>query len=170
MIDYTGGSSGEPLHASPSGVAMSKKKIRVLVADDHELVRSGIVSMLAGTEMEVVAGAASGEEAVKLTARHTPDVVLLDIRMANGDGLAALSRIKAEHPGLPVLILSTYDNPTYISRAVSLGAVGYLLKGASREEIVAGIRKAASGESAWSREELRRVTGALATPRLAADV
>jgi DNA-binding NarL/FixJ family response regulator len=149
---------------------MSKKKTRVLIADDHEVVRSGMASLLKGTELEVVAGAASGEEAVKLTDKHQPDVVILDIRMTDGDGLTALSRIKANHPGLPVLMLSTYDNPTYVARAVALGAAGYVLKGASREELVAAVRKAASGESAWSREEMRRVSGALATPRLAADV
>jgi DNA-binding NarL/FixJ family response regulator len=149
---------------------MSKKKTRVLIADDHEVVRSGMASLLKGTELEVVAGAASGEEAVKLTDKHQPDVVILDIRMTDGDGLTALSRIKANHPDLPVLMLSTYDNPTYVARAVALGAAGYVLKGASREELVAAVRKAASGESAWSREEMRRVSGALATPRLAADV
>ena len=71
---------------------------------------------------------------------------------------------------LPILILSTFDNPTYVARAVALGASGYLLKGCSRDELIAGIRTAASGESAWTRDELRRVTGALATPRLTADV
>jgi DNA-binding NarL/FixJ family response regulator len=97
-------------------------------------------------------------------------VVLLDIRLAEGDGLTALSRIKIDQPDLPVLILSTYDNPTYVARAAALGAAGYLLKGASREELLSAIRKAAGGESVWTREELRRITGALATPRLAADI
>lgn len=146
------------------------KKTKVLIADDHEVVRSGMASLFAGTELELVAGAATAEEAVKLTVRHRPDVVLLDIRLAEGDGLTALSRIKMERPETPVLILSTYDNPTYVARASALGAAGYLLKGASREQLLAAIRKAAGGETVWTREELRRVTGALATPRLAADV
>ena len=98
------------------------------------------------------------------------DVVLLDIRMPKGDGLNALGRIKLERPDLPVLMLSTYDNPTYIARAVALGASGYLLKSAGSENIVTAIRRVAAGENIWTREELRRVTGALATPRLAADV
>jgi DNA-binding NarL/FixJ family response regulator len=90
--------------------------------------------------------------------------------MPHGDGLTALGRIKLEKPRLPVLILSAYDNPTYVARAVALGAHGYVLKSASREELVEAIRRAAKGETTWTRDELRRVTGALATPRLGSDV
>jgi DNA-binding NarL/FixJ family response regulator len=90
--------------------------------------------------------------------------------MEGGDGLNALGRIKLDRNELPVLILSTYDNPTYVARAVALGAAGYVLKGSPREQLLDAIRKAAAGESAWTRDELRRVTGALATPRLNADV
>jgi DNA-binding NarL/FixJ family response regulator len=143
---------------------------KLLVADDHEVVRSGLKSLLQSTEIEVVAEAATGEEAFRRAMETEVDVVLLDIRMPKGDGLNALGRIKLERPDLPVLMLSTYDNPTYIARAVALGASGYLLKSAGGEKIVAAIRAVATGENIWTREELRRVTGALATPRLAADV
>jgi len=143
---------------------------RLLIADDHEVVRSGLKSLLHGTEIDVVAEAATGEDAVRKTMEFELDVVLLDIRMPKGDGLNALGRIKLERPDLPVLMLSTYDNPTYIARAVALGASGYLLKSAASEKIVTAIRRVAAGENIWTREELRRVTGALATPRLAADV
>lgn len=145
-------------------------KIRVLVADDHEVVRCGLRSLLADTEVEIIAEVATGEAAVKYALEHDVDVVLLDIRMPSGDGLTALGRIKLDKPEMPVLMLSTFDNPTYIARSVALGASGYVLKGASREDLVKAIRTAAAGESAWTRDELRRVTGALATPRLAADV
>jgi DNA-binding NarL/FixJ family response regulator len=144
--------------------------IRLLIADDHEVVRCGLKTLVQGTEIEVVAEAATGEEAVKLTAKHNPDVVLLDIRMPDGDGLTALGRIKLDHPDTAVLMLSTYDNPTYVARAVALEAAGYVLKGAPRERLLETIRIASRGESAWTRDELRRVTGALATPRLSADV
>jgi DNA-binding NarL/FixJ family response regulator len=144
--------------------------IKLLIADDHEVVRSGLKSLVAGTDIKVVAEAATGEAAVRLTLKHEPDVVLLDIRMPDGDGLNALGRIKLERPNMPVLILSTYDNPTYVARAVALGANGYLLKGASRDKLMEAIRLAAQGQTSWTREELRRVTGALATPRLAGDV
>ena len=90
--------------------------------------------------------------------------------MPEGDGLTTLGRIKLDRPEMPVLMLSTYDNPTYVARAVALGANGYLLKGSNREKIISSIRRVATGENVWTREELRRVTGALATPRLAADV
>lgn len=145
-------------------------KIRLLVADDHEMVRLGLKSLLEGTEIEIAAEAATGEEAVRIALSQAVDVALLDIRMPNGDGLTALGRIKLERPQLPVLILSSYDNPTYVARAVALGANGYVLKGASREELIEAIRKAAKGETTWTRDELRRVTGALATPRLSSDV
>jgi DNA-binding NarL/FixJ family response regulator len=145
-------------------------EIQLLIADDHEVVRSGLKTMLADTEIKVAAEVATGEAAVKYTLENDPDVVLLDIRMPGGDGLNALGRIKLEKPEMPVLMLSTFDNPTYIARSVALGASGYLLKGCSREALIQAIRTAAAGESAWTRDELRRVTGALATPRLAADV
>ena len=144
--------------------------IKLLIADDHEVVRTGLKSLVAGTDIKVIAEAESGEEAVKLALKHEPDVCLLDIRMPEGDGLNALGRIKLDRPDMPVLMLSTYDNPTYVARAVALGASGYLLKGSSREALLNAIQMAAAGESAWTREELRRVTGALATPRLSADV
>ncbi len=144
--------------------------IRILIADDHEVVRSGLRSMLQGSDIEVAAEVSTGESAVKYALENSVDVVLLDIRMPEGDGLTALGRIKLDKPDMPVLMLSTFDNPTYIARSVALGASGYLLKGCSREDLINAIRTAAAGESAWTRDELRRVTGALATPRLAADV
>ncbi|MEQ8787014.1 MAG: response regulator transcription factor [Pirellulaceae bacterium] len=144
--------------------------IKLLIADDHEVVRCGLRSLVEGTDIEVAEEATSGEEAIKKAVETEVDVVLLDIRMPDGDGLNALGRIKLDRPNLPVLILSTYDNPTYVARAVALGAAGYVLKGAGRDALLDAIRKAAAGESAWTRDELRRVTGALATPRLNADV
>jgi DNA-binding NarL/FixJ family response regulator len=144
--------------------------IKMLVADDHEVVRSGLKTLVAGADIDIVAEAISGVQAVEMALQGDPDVVLLDIRMPDGDGLTALGRIKLDKPELPVLMLSAYDNPTYVARAVALGAAGYVLKTASKEKLIQSIRTAAAGESAWTREELRRVTGALATPRLAADV
>lgn len=144
--------------------------ISLLIADDHEVVRAGLKSLLQGTDVRVVAEADSGASALKLVQKHKPSVVLLDVRMPDGDGLNCLGRIKLDMPNLPVLMFSSYDNPTYVARAVALGASGYLTKSASRKEIVAAIQTAAEGESVWTREELRRVSGALAAPRIGADV
>ena len=145
-------------------------KIRLLIADDQEIVRHGLKALLADTEFKVVAEAACGQAALKYALEHEVDVVLLDVRMPDGDGLTALGRIKLEKPDLPVVLFSAFDNPTYIARAVALGAAGFLLKGCTRDELLDDIHTAAAGEKRWTREELRRITGALATPRLAGDV
>ena len=145
-------------------------KIRLLIADDQEIVRCGLKALLADTEIKVIAEVTTGQAAVEYALEHDVDVVLMDVRMSDGDGLTALGRIKLDKPELPVLMFSNFDNPTYIARAVALGASGYLLKGCTREELVNAIKAAAAGETAWTREELRRVTGSLATPRLTADV
>lgn len=144
--------------------------MRLLIVDDHELVRNGLRAMVAGTEIVVVGEAATSDEAVALALETNPDLVLLDVRLADGDGLSVLSRLKVERPKLPVLVFSNYDNPTFVARAVALQAAGYVLKGAPRATLLEAMRKVVGGENAWTRDELRRVTGALATPRLIADV
>ncbi|MCH2115517.1 MAG: response regulator transcription factor [Pirellulales bacterium] len=144
--------------------------IRMLIADDHAVMRAGVRSLVQKTEIEIVAEAADGDSAFQLALKHLPDLVLLDVRMPNNDGIACLGRLRAELPQMPVLMFSAYDNPTYIARAVALGAAGYLVKTASPEELLAAMRRAATGESIWTREELRRVTGALSTPHGAVDL
>ncbi len=144
--------------------------VRLVIADDHEVVRAGLKSLLADTEFEVVGEAETGEQAVRTTLDREPDVVLLDVRMVDCDGLTALEKIKNHMPDLPVLMLSAYDNPTYIARASALGASGYVLKNRDRKTLLTALRKAAAGQSAWSRDDLRRVTGALATPRVGQEI
>ncbi len=146
---------------------MNKK---LLVVDDHEVIRLGLRMMLEGTDLTVAAEATSAAEALAAVEKSVPDVVLLDIRMEGGDGLNTLGRLKLDHADLPVVLFSAYDNPTYIARAVALGAAGFVLKSAPRERLIEALQTAAAGESAWTREELRRVTGALATPRLSQDI
>ncbi len=143
--------------------------IKLLIADDHEVVRSGLVSLLADTGIEVVAQASNGNEAVELARRYKPDVVLLDIRMPEADGLSALETIHTELPNTRVVVLSTYDNPTYIARAVALGADDYLLKGLSREELVSAITEVAHGRHSKRSAELRRIAGAMETRSLSDD-
>jgi DNA-binding NarL/FixJ family response regulator len=135
--------------------------IKLLVADDHEVVRSGLASLLAGSDIKIVAEAATANEAVKMAAKHKPDVVLLDIRMGESDGLDALEKIHRDQPKTHVVVLSTYDNPTYVARAVALGAADYVLKGASRQELVSTIKAAAKGDAPIVGGELHRVAGAM---------
>jgi DNA-binding NarL/FixJ family response regulator len=144
-------------------------KIRLLIADDHPMIRGGLKSMLADTEIKVVAEAATGKAAVKYALENEVDVVLLDVRMPDGDGLNALGRIKLDKPDLPILLFSYSDNPAYTARAVALGANGYLLKICGREELITAITTVAAGGNLWTRENLRSISGALATPRLVAD-
>ena len=98
------------------------------------------------------------------------DIVLLDVRLPEGDGLKILSNLKDTHPDLPVLMISTFDNATYMARSVALGASGYVLKNVDQPVLLERIRKVAAGDTVWRREELRRVSGALSTPRMPIDV
>jgi len=135
--------------------------IRMLVADDHEVVRTGLASLLVDTDIEIVAEAGSGQEEIDLATEHRPDVVLLDIRMPDMDGLDALERIRRVLPDVKVVMLSTYDNPTYVARAVALGASDYVLKGACRQDILNTIRAAAGGQGPSNAGELLKVAGAM---------
>lgn len=137
--------------------------IRVVVADDHEIIREGLIALLSGTDVEVIGLASDGESAVQMVMERSPDVLLLDVRMPGVDGLDALARIKGEQPDQIVLMMSSYDNPGYAARAVSLGASGYLLKDAPRDEFLSAVRRVAIGQDLWSREKLRRVSSSIAT-------
>ena len=135
--------------------------IRLLVCDDHEVIRKGLASLLAGTELEIVGEAVNGKETLTEAQRLKPDVILLDIRMPDGDGLSTLEKLRSKAPDCCVVMLSTYDNPTYIARAVALGASDYVLKGSSREDIVATLTAAGKGESPSRSGELRRIAAAM---------
>ena len=135
--------------------------IRLLVCDDHEVIRTGLASLLAGTEIEIVGEAASGKETLKQAQKLKPDVILLDIRMPDGDGLSTLEKLRSKMPNCCVVMLSTYDNPTYIARAVALGASDYVLKGSTREAMIATLTAAGKGESPSRSGELRRIAAAM---------
>lgn len=143
--------------------------ISLVVADDHEVVRQGLKSLLEGSGIDIVGEAADGNEAVKVTKKHKPDVVLLDIRMPECDGLAALEAIHAECPDTKVVMLSTYDNPTYIARSVAMGASNYVLKGSGREELISAIEGAVAGEQPSSNSQMHKVAGTMATRKRAID-
>lgn len=144
--------------------------ILILIADDHEMLRCGLKTLLEGTEIKVVAEAATGQAAAKLALEKEVDLALLDVCMPDGDGLTALGRIKLDKPALPVLLFSAFDNPASVARAIAVGASGFLLKGCSREELLTAIRAVVGGENLWNRETLRGAQRALRTPRLAGSL
>ncbi|MEZ4671072.1 MAG: response regulator transcription factor [Anaerolineae bacterium] len=122
--------------------------IRILIVDDHPVVRTGIEGMLARQEEFLIVGEAeNGEQAVQLATDLRPDVVLMDLRMPLMDGLQAMLLIRERHPQAQVLILTTYDRDRDVLAALNAGAVGYLLKDAPREELYQAVRAAAQGRS-----------------------
>jgi DNA-binding NarL/FixJ family response regulator len=143
--------------------------LNILVADDHEVVRAGLKALLSASDISVVAEAADGNTAFKLAKKYRPDLVSLDVRMPVCDGLTCLGRLKVELPRVPVIIFSSFDSPTYMARALALGAAGYLLKSTSADKIVKAIRAAATGDAIWTKEVLRQITGELAPPGAVAD-
>jgi DNA-binding NarL/FixJ family response regulator len=127
---------------------MTERPIRLLICDDHPVVRSGLRGMLQSQpDFEVAGEAEDGVQAVDLARRLEPDVVLMDLRMPAMDGVAATEKIKARMPGVYVLVLTTYDTDADILRAVEKGATGFLLKDASEMDLFDAIRQAARGRS-----------------------
>jgi DNA-binding NarL/FixJ family response regulator len=146
--------------------------IRVVLVDDHAMVRRGLAQLLQGEAgIEVVGTAATGAEAVDVVAHHRPDVVLMDLQMPGMDGAAATRALTQQHPQVQVLVLTSFSDRERIVAALDAGAVGYLLKDAEPSELVAGIEAVARGESPLhpraARELLRSRTspgGASGTP------
>lgn len=143
--------------------------VRLLICDDHEVIRTGLASLLAGTDIQIIGEAANGKDALRLALKDKPDVILLDIRMPDGDGLSTLEKLRAKVPESKVVMLSTYDNPTYIARAVALGASDYVLKGSSRDDLIATLQAAAAGESPSRSGELKKIAGAMKTRQVVDD-
>ncbi|MGH8889089.1 MAG: response regulator [Acidothermaceae bacterium] len=132
--------------------------IRVLIADDQELVRTGFRVILdAEDDITVVAEAGDGEEATRLAAAHTPDVVVMDVRMPICDGLEATRRIVASSDAPRVLILTTFDLDEYVFDALRAGASGFLLKDAGAHELLHGVRVIAAGDALLSPSITRRL-------------
>ncbi|MCE9632399.1 MAG: response regulator transcription factor [Planctomycetia bacterium] len=136
--------------------------LKLLVVDDHEIVRQGLISLFGDSDIRVCAEASSAEEAVRQARKHKPDVVLLDVRLNDEDGLDVIKRLRGACPGLRVVILSAFDNPTYVARAVSAGAHDYLLKTSTRAELIASVTGAAAGASPTRSGQLKRVASSMA--------
>jgi DNA-binding NarL/FixJ family response regulator len=137
--------------------------IRVLLAEDHAVVRGGLLQLLGGIdEIEVVGAAAGGEEAVALAAEHRPDVVLMDLEMPGMDGIEATRRIRGERPDVNVVVLTAFSDRRRILDAIDAGAVGYLLKDAEPDELIRGLQAAARGESPLSPKAAQALVAARA--------
>ena len=127
---------------------MKKEKIRIMVADDHPIVRDGIVSLVAAEkDLQLVAQAADGVKALELLKKHLPDVLLLDLRMPGGDGLEVIEQIQKLRLPTRVIVLTTFENEQDIHRALKAGARGYLLKDTPRPELLDAIRRVHRGET-----------------------
>ena len=140
-------------------------KIRILIAEDHAVVREGTRELLDREEdLEVVAEAGDGEEAVRLATSQRPDVVLMDIAMPKLDGIEATRRIKVNHPAIAVLVLTAYDDDQYVFALLEAGAAGYLLKDVHTDELIKAIRAVYAGESVLHPAIARKVINRFAQP------
>src|SRR3712207_3943557 len=121
---------------------------RVLIADDHDLVREGLLAVLEGEpDLEVVGEAKNGREALEMCRQVRPDLILMDVRMPEMDGLAATRAIKEELPTTSVVMVTMHENPDYLLEAIRAGAAGYILKDAEGERLVGAVRRTLNGES-----------------------
>jgi len=135
---------------------------RLMIVDDHEIVRRGVAEMLTSDDVEVVAEAADGDAAAAAARRFKPDVVLLDVRMEGRSGLDAIKRITSVAPQTRIVMFSAFDSSTYVARAVSAGAHDYVLKTVSRKELLEAITNAARKLPPSRSGEFRRIAGTMA--------
>jgi DNA-binding NarL/FixJ family response regulator len=138
--------------------------IKLVIADEQELARLGIRNFLEGTDIRILGQATSASQILELTAKHHPQVVLMEVRFSDADALQIIGRLKAEHRDVRVLVFSSLDNPRYIARVAAIGADGFVDKRATKAELVKAIRTVAGGAPIWSRHDLRRVGAAIANP------
>jgi NarL family two-component system response regulator LiaR len=147
-----------------------EKKIRVIVADDHSVVRQGLrMFLLVQPDMEMVGEAQNGREAVALVDQLAPDVVLMDLLMPQMNGIEATTAIKAAHPETQVLVLTTFLEDTRVAEAIQAGAVGFLLKEVDAEELIRAVRGAARGEPQLHPDAARMLMGLATRPKAAPE-
>lgn len=136
-----------------------EKRIRVVIVDDHQIVRDGLclILQIEGKDMEMMGSASNGVTALRLIEKVQPDVVLMDLRMPGMDGIEAITQIHARWPNIAVVILTTYNEDELMLRGLRAGACGYLLKDVNRETLLHSIRRAARGETLLQPEVFARL-------------
>ncbi|HEX5444704.1 MAG TPA: response regulator transcription factor, partial [Pirellulales bacterium] len=144
--------------------------IRVLLADDHQVVRAGLKRWFEETEVSVVAETATPDGLVRLAAECQPDVALVEARLSGSDGLRAMALVKQQFPRLGAVVFSNCDTPSYTARALAAEASGFLRKTAGREEVLAAIRQVAAGETLWNPDDMRRLHGTLTVPHPSCEI
>ncbi|NNE00388.1 MAG: response regulator transcription factor [Pirellulaceae bacterium] len=131
--------------------------VRILIIDDHEVAREGLAKLLRGPHIDVTSTSSGGDDPLAKIDAEPVDAVLLDVRMPNSDGLSMLAKIHSAKPKLPVIMLSAHDNPTYIARAVALGATDYLLKSDDKTKMTQAVTDAVEGRAASSDSSFKKV-------------
>lgn len=144
------------------------RPVRIVIADDHAMVRDGLRTMLEDEPgLEVVGEASNGLEAIEICERMHPEVVLMDVRMPDMDGLEATRAIKRDHPLVGVLMVTMHEDPDYLLEALSAGAAGYILKGSPGTRLIDAIRRTVRGESPLDQELAAQVLKRLGAERVA---
>jgi DNA-binding NarL/FixJ family response regulator len=142
---------------------MQDETKRLVLADDHHLLRRGFRSLLSNEPgLEVIGEASTGLEAIEIFRRLAPDLVLMDVRMPEMDGITATRQIKREQPGVSVLMVTMHENPNYLLEALDAGAAGYVLKDAPAERLINAVRRTLDGESPLNQELATRLLRQLA--------
>jgi len=134
----------------------------LLVVDDHDVIRHGLASLFTDSNVRIAGEAKTADEAVRAARKLKPDVVLLDVLLEGGDSLDAIKRIRSAAPAARIVMFSAFNNPTYVARAVSAGAHDYILKTATRTEVIGAVTGAAAGATPTRFGELRRMATSMA--------
>lgn len=140
---------------------MSLMPLSLLVVDDHEIIRQGLISLFKDSDIRVCAEASSADEAIRAARKHKPDVAIVDVMLDGVDCFDSIKRLRAAADDMKVVMLSAFDNPTYVARAVSVGAHDYLLKTATRAELIAAVTGAANGALPSRAGQLKGVAHAM---------
>jgi len=141
---------------------MPPMPVKVLIVDDHDIIRHGLQSVFKGSAVRICGEASSADEAVKQARKLKPDVVLLDVLLGSGDSLDTVKQLRSAVPSAKVVMLSAFDNPTYVARAASAGAHDYLLKTLSRADLIAAVTAAAEGAPPSRIGELKQMASSMA--------